>query len=199
MAEGEAPRAEVATRAPWPACLPATVTVADSRSSASTPAQAAEIERHNGVVSPAQRLDPADDARAAAERDDRDRGPSARVEYGAQLVVAVGVEDGIRGLRGAPFAQAHEVGVALAGRMLHPHGVVVTEPPCSEQRAQLSPRRARQRRWGQAHRAERHRRPRRRQRADPLRQERERIGGQHGWMLRVAPPPPAHHPARISH
>ena len=67
------------------------------------------------VEAVAQRLDAADDARAAAERHDRDPLLDAQLEQRPHLGGGLGIDDRVGRRLGVPGAHPDEVGIALAG------------------------------------------------------------------------------------
>jgi hypothetical protein len=74
-----------------------------------------EVDRDRAVVAVADpRLDAADDARAAAEGDDRRVGDLAPLEHRPELVLVAWVGDRIRRMVEAPAERAHDVAVGLA-------------------------------------------------------------------------------------
>ncbi len=118
-----------------PAC---TVTVSDSRSSASTLAQAAHVERDHRRVLAAQRRD-ARRRRSCRRRTARPRASAARTARAAPRTCSwrAGIDDRVgRPLRLAR-AQAHEVGVALARRVRTRSAWSSRTPSAPSERAQL--------------------------------------------------------------
>ena len=174
-----------------PAC---TVTVRDSRSSASTWPIRAHVER-----------DHARRARRAAARRRRRRScrrrtarraielARAQLEQRAQLLGVAGQHDRVGRALGTALAQPHEVGIALAGGMQHPFAVIVAHARLRRAIRRSSASAAPAARGGSRRTPrERDRRARRRQHADVLGEEAERRARQRRRVRRLAPPPPAH-------
>ena len=116
---------------------PSAVAVSERSSTRTSRSSAAEVERDHAGEAAAQRLDAADHARAAAERDDRDAARRRRPRAPRAPRRAL---RGRTTASGAPFgvarAQAHEVGVALAGRVQHARRAVVAHSAAARRRSQ---------------------------------------------------------------
>ena len=102
---------------------------------------AAHVQREHAAVPAAQRRDAADDARATAERHDRERAARAELQQGAQLIVGTGIDDRVGCAVGLACAKAHQVGVALPGRVQHPFCVAVADVLGTDDRVQPRERR----------------------------------------------------------
>ncbi len=80
---------------------------------------ATHVECEHAAVLTPQRRYAAHYARAAAERHDRERAACAQLEQCAQLLVPGRVDDRVGRPLGFARAQAHQIGIALAARVLH--------------------------------------------------------------------------------
>ena len=151
-------------------------------------AQAGEVEADQPRVGAAQRLDPADDAGAAAVGDDGDALRGAGLEDRRQPPGVVDEDDGVGGRLQPARAQPGEVGVAAAGRVADAV-LGADEDVLGAGRVE---QRLRQRlRGGQLDvLGARGRARRRRQLTDPLAQGRQRVAVELRRVAGVPPPPP---------
>ena len=145
-----------------------------------------------------QRLHPTDDARTAAERDDRQRLACTQVQQRTQLLARRGIEHRVGSTRWTPGAQAHEVGIALAGGVQDAIAVVVAHVLLAENLAQAGERVRGDGRRRELDVFERHGRTGPSGDANRLAQEAQSVRWQPLRMQWIAPPPPAH-PFRRPH
>jgi hypothetical protein len=150
------------------------------------------VEREHPVVRAAQRGHTADHAGAASERHDRERRAFAQLQQRAHLLVPAGAHDRTGRPRGLARAHAHEVGVALAGRVHDAFGVVLAHALRSDDRAHAPEQRLADARCRQPYALERHRRARARGDAHRVGEVAQLPSAQRGRMSGVAPAPPAH-------
>ena len=139
MAEREAARAASVAlerrRADARAC---TVTVERARGRARAPSPCGAVSSAiTAAWAPRSGATPADDARAAPERHDRDRARSRTARARARSCSwPAGRTTASGAPSGSPAAQAHEVGIALAGGVQHAFGVLVADAVGADDRAQ---------------------------------------------------------------
>jgi hypothetical protein len=156
-----------------------------------------EVEADDGVEPAAQRLDAADDARAAAERHDGDPGVGADGEHRTHLVVGRRRDDGVGGVARVAGAEPDEVGVAAAARAADARLAVGGDAVLADDGGEARPDSGGQpARWDR-HRSERHGgRPDGGVEAELGAEQAERAATEVPLVRRVAPPRPGHRRAR---